>query len=214
MSITATDDPDGRLFDDIYAHLRGKDPTTVPWANASPHRLLTSWLDERSGRGIDWSGQRALVIGAGLGDDANALAELGFRVTAFDYSPHAIAWARERFPDVAVDWHVADLFALPDSWRNAFDLVVEVHTIQALPPTRRQETIRAITGTMATDGDLVVISWTHEAHRPRDGRPWPLTLAEIDSIERHGVVETGRLELAPSAPGKSGRIRVVYRRRT
>ncbi|MCC5670705.1 class I SAM-dependent methyltransferase [Nostoc sp. CHAB 5784] len=42
------------------------------------------------------SGQKALVIGCGLGDDAEAIASLGFEVTAFDISPTAIAWCQER----------------------------------------------------------------------------------------------------------------------
>ncbi|MDZ7952448.1 hypothetical protein [Nostoc sp. DedQUE09] len=37
------------------------------------------------------SGQKALVIGCGLGDDAEALAHLGFEVTTFDISPTAMS---------------------------------------------------------------------------------------------------------------------------
>ncbi len=212
MTQPPTNDPDGRLFDDIYAQLRGKDPATVPWTNAEPHPLFASWLRGETKRGLVIGGQRALVIGSGLGDDANALAALGYAVTAFDYSPHAIDWARQRFPDAQVDWHVADLFALPESWRREFDLVVEVYTIQALPVTRRQDTIRAITDTVAPGGSLVMVALTRDVRDPLRARPWPLTEQEVASIERHGVVETDRVVEPPRAAGQPGRVRAVFHR--
>ncbi len=212
MTQPPTNDPDGRLFDDVYAQFRGKDPTRVPWANARTHPLFASWLYSETARDLNIGGQRALVIGSGLGDDANALAALGWEVTAFDYSPHAIEWARQRFPDARVDWQVADLFALPGSWRRAFDLVVEVHTIQALPVTRRQETIRAITDPLALGGSLVVVALTRDVRDPLRGRPWPLTTLEVTSIERHGVVETDRVIESPRGPGQPGRVRAVFHR--
>ena len=54
------------------------------------------------------SEQKALIIGCGLGDDAEALAKLGFEVTAFDISTSAIAWCQQRFPDSTVNYLVAD----------------------------------------------------------------------------------------------------------
>lgn len=213
MSSPLTNDPDGRLFDDVYARCRDADPAAVPWANGKPHPMFGSWLEQELGRGADRTAQRALVVGAGLGDDANALTSLGCQVTAFDYSPHAVAWARERFPDAPIDWHVADLFALPDPWRQAFDIVVEVHTIQALPVTRRQETIRAITHTLAAGGSLIVVALTRDVRQPLRGRPWPLTELEIASIRWYGVDETDRTVAPPTAPDQPGRIRATFRRR-
>lgn len=212
MTHPPTNDPDGHLFDDIYALFRGKDPASVPWANARPHPLFASWLHGETERGIVAAGKRVLVIGSGLGDDANALAAVGWDVTAFDYSPHAIDWARHRFPDAEVDWRIDDLFALPGSWRRAFDLVVEIHTIQALPVTRRQATIRAITDTVGVGGSLLVVALTRDVRDPFRGRPWPLTELEIASIERHGVVETDRVIEPPRAAGQPGRVRAVFKR--
>lgn len=39
---------------------------------------------------------RAVVIGCGLGDDAEYLASMGYEVTAFDISPTAIAMCHTR----------------------------------------------------------------------------------------------------------------------
>ena len=88
--------------------------------------------------GRDGTGRRAVVVGAGYGADAEHLAALGYETTAFDISPAAVAAARERYPDSAVDYRVADLLDLPDDLVGAFDLVVEIYTIQALHGSLRE----------------------------------------------------------------------------
>jgi SAM-dependent methyltransferase len=206
MSHTPPTDPDARLFDEYYAASRGADVRAVPWAHGAAHPFLHQWLERAdtppAGR------NRALVIASGLGDDAEALAARGWQVTAFDASETAIAWTRERFPDSPVDYHVADLFALPPEWTAAFDLVVEIHTIQALPPTRRQRVIARIASTVAPGGTLFVVTFLRDARTPTTGRPWPLTKREVASIGRHGMIETAR-HIADDHPG---RLNVVFER--
>ncbi|PWG72600.1 SAM-dependent methyltransferase, partial [Enterococcus hirae] len=79
-----------------------------------------------------------------MGDEAADLARRGCRVTAFDISPTAVAWAQQRFPDLDVDWRVLDLLDLPGDLRGAFGLVVEVRTVQSLPASRRDDAMHAI----------------------------------------------------------------------
>jgi 2-polyprenyl-3-methyl-5-hydroxy-6-metoxy-1,4-benzoquinol methylase len=108
-------------FETLYeAAERGT--TTVPWADFAPYPRLVSALVGCSGSG------RALVVGCGLGDDAEHVASLGFTTVAFDVAPSAIAAARRRFPNSTVEYVTADLLAPPASWARAFDLVVEVFT--------------------------------------------------------------------------------------
>jgi DNA-binding NarL/FixJ family response regulator len=76
------------------------------------------------------SGMRAVTIGCGLGDDAEAMSRYGYQVTAFDISPSAIEMCRKRYPDSGVEYIVADLFALPTEWQHGFNLVYECNTIQ------------------------------------------------------------------------------------
>lgn len=206
MSSTPPTDPDARLFDEMYAASRGRDVRALPWAHGAPHPFLQQWL-ERAGAPPAGRNQ-ALVIACGLGDDAEALAARGWEVTAFDASESAIAWTRERFPDSAVAYRVADLFALPPEWTGAFDLVVEVHTIQALPPTRRQHVIARIASTVAPGGTLFVVTFLRDAHTPTAGRPWPLTKREIASIGRHGMIETARV----TAADHPNRVNVIFER--
>lgn len=88
-------------FEEIYARA-GDDLTSVPWARFAPHPLLVMWLDSAGSPGLpasrSFAGCEALVVGCGLGDDAEELARRGYAVTAFDVSPTAITRCRERFP--------------------------------------------------------------------------------------------------------------------
>ena len=75
-------------------------------------------MDER---GVEGEGRSAIVIGCGLGDDAEALQQLGFQVTASDIAATAIDWCHQRFPNSNVNYRVADLFNLDPTWHAAFD---------------------------------------------------------------------------------------------
>jgi len=83
-------------------------------------------------------GREALVVGCGYGADAEFLALLGFRTTAFDFTPTAIAGARRKYPASEVNYLVADLLDLPREWQGMFDLVVESLTVQLGAPEPRE----------------------------------------------------------------------------
>ena len=55
-------------FETLYAESQG-DTSRVPWAKLAPHPYLQEWLE---GDRIQGDGRSALVIGCGLGDDAEA----------------------------------------------------------------------------------------------------------------------------------------------
>lgn len=143
-------------FEEIYARA-GDDLASVPWARLAPHPLLVMWLDSLDSAGVCTSGPsavggEALVVGCGLGDDAEELARRGYAVTAFDVSPTAIARCRERFPRSPVCYRDADVLNPPGEWRGRFGLVVEINTIQSLPRADRLAAIAAIAGTVARAG--------------------------------------------------------------
>src|ERR1700704_4366567 len=128
-------------FENIYAQA-GDDLSEIPWATLRPMPELVTWLDRQAPA----AGQTALVVACGLGDDAEEVSRRGFRVTAFDLVPAAIAHCRARFPDTAVDYQVADVFRLPAEWFQAFDLVMEVRTLQSLPLADRGAAAASIAG--------------------------------------------------------------------
>jgi 2-polyprenyl-3-methyl-5-hydroxy-6-metoxy-1,4-benzoquinol methylase len=86
------------------------------------------------------------------------LRTLGFKVTAFDISPTAIAWAKQRFPNSSVNYLVAELLALDSDWNGAFDLVFECQTIQSLPLNLREKVMSAIAPLLAPGGTLLLIA--------------------------------------------------------
>jgi SAM-dependent methyltransferase len=117
----------------------------VPWADLAPNRGLVSALAGVCGGG------RAIVIGCGLGDDAE---------------------------------HVAS-----HSWAGAFDLVVEVFTLQVLTGAARRTAFARIAQLVAPGGRLLVIAGARDEHDDPGKMPWPLTRAEIESFREHGLSE-------------------------
>nr|WP_019506399.1 methyltransferase domain-containing protein [Pleurocapsa sp. PCC 7319] len=87
-------------FETLYAEAEG-DSNQVPWAKNTVHPYLQDWLEKYP---CQVDGKSALVIGCGLGDDAEILSNLGYRVTAFDIAPTAIAWCKQRFPNSSVTY--------------------------------------------------------------------------------------------------------------
>jgi SAM-dependent methyltransferase len=169
-------------FEPLYARAAG-DAAQVPWALPGAVPYLTNWL-----KGVEGTGRSALVVGCGLGDDAQALAAAGFKVTAFDISASAIAWAKSRFPHSSVHYVVADLFELPAGWQNAFDVVFEFRTIQALPLSVRSEAISQIATLPKPGGTLLVATYLRRADDALDdSAPWPLSEQELAEFEALGM---------------------------
>ena len=168
------DDPSG-WFDRLYTAAEAGE-TRVPWDRGTPHPLLVEWAEDR---GVHGPG-RALVVGCGLGFDAEHVAGLGFDTTAFDVSRTAVETTRRRYPDSAVRYEVADVLDPPPGWDSAFDLVVESLTVQSLPERVRTSATDAISALVAPGGTLLVIAAARADDEPTDGPPWPLTRADVD----------------------------------
>jgi SAM-dependent methyltransferase len=195
-------------FEEIYARA-GEDLAAVPWASLAPSPPLIAWLDGDDGPRPS-SGERALVVGCGLGDDAEALARRGWSTTGFDVSPTAIARCHERFPGSPVTYVVADLFALPAEWARSFALVVEIRTLQSLPLEVRPAAVAAIAGTVEPAGRAYVRCFGRDDDQPVGRRPWPVSRDELSGFERAGLTTD---EFATSREFGDLRFTAVYRRR-
>ncbi len=174
------DDPTG-WFERLYSAASDGD-AVVPWDRGTAHPLLAEWVEESQPSG---AGKTALIVGAGTGWDAELITDLGYGTTAFDISPTAIEAARQSHPDSKAEYVTADLLSPPAAWHRAFDLVVEIYTVQALPIELQPAAIKQVGEQVAPGGTLLVIA----AARPDDvpdeaveGPPWPLTRAAIDSF--------------------------------
>ncbi len=165
------------------------------------HPLLTQWATARS---VTGTGRRAIVVGCGLGADAEYIAGLGFDTTGFDISPTAIELARGRFPNSGVWYVAADLLDPPDDWLRAFDLVVEVITVQALPEPARRQAIVNVGRLVAPAGTLVVVAAARDdGEEASDPPPWPLRRGEVEAFTADGLA-TIRIEDLdmPGQPGE------------
>jgi SAM-dependent methyltransferase len=207
-------DPTG-WFERLYTAAEGGE-TAVPWDRAAPHRHLVAWAESRWAAGSDGgggdgdgggdrpgAGRRALVVGCGTGDDAEYVARFGFDTVAFDVSDAAVRTARRRYPGSPVTYLTADLLEPPASWSRAFDLVVEVQTVQALPDPLRARATSQIGQMVAPGGTLVVVAAAGDQHYvAADGPPWPLVRAEVEAFAAGGL-RTVRVEriTEPAGPG-------------
>jgi SAM-dependent methyltransferase len=166
-------------FEELYA-AGARAEITMPWDRSRPAPLLVDWLTEPG------AGRSAVVVGCGLGLDAEFVASCGFTTTAFDISETAIRTAEARYPTSPVRYRTADLLALPDEW--AFDLVVEIITVQALPVSLRAEAVAAVAGLVAPGGTLLVVENVRAEDAPVSERPpWVFTRAEVASFADHGL---------------------------
>lgn len=177
----ATEDPTA-WFEKLYA-AGASGEVSMPWDRDQPHWALQEWTHGRAAA----EGARGLVVGCGLGGDAEHLAALGFTTTAFDISETAVATAKARHPESTVDYHIADLFDLPADWRQAFDLVVEIFTVQALPRDLREKATSAVRELVAPRGQLLAIEAILADADDGSGPPWPFTRDDIESFAVDGL---------------------------
>ena len=176
-----------RWFEELYAQgdLDGTGQgAAVPWVDRAVHPALRD-------APVPVGPLRTLVVGCGLGDDAQWLADSGKQVTAFDVSPSAVEACRRRWPGSPVTWLAADLLDPPASWlAEPFELVVEVNTVQVLPPgsAERRTALRRL-GEL-TGGTLLLICRGRDEDEPEGEMPWPLTLTALATLEDAGLERT------------------------
>jgi 2-polyprenyl-3-methyl-5-hydroxy-6-metoxy-1,4-benzoquinol methylase len=168
-------------FDEFYRENRDE-YAGIPWARLTVNPLLKRYLQDESGR----KGE-ALIIGCGLGDDAEAVDVAGYDVLAIDVSQSALELAAERFSDGSITFEQQDIFDMPEKYRAYFDFVFEAFTIQSLPVEFRETMIKAVAETVAPNGKLLVVA--HKKEHQFDGPPWPLEQHDIDLFKTQGLTE-------------------------
>lgn len=198
-------DPTG-WFEALYAHADASG-RGVPWAQMAPHPALVRWLDAQPD-----PGGRALVVGCGLGDDAEAAAQHGYDVTAFDVAGSAIELCKRRFPASSVDYHTADLFNPQESWHQAFDLVIECTTIQSLPPQWHEKAIRHTADFAAPGGQVFALTTVSSPQLEPSGPPWPVAVTALDAFEEAGLHRQQITERRILGWASVWQVQAVYRR--
>ncbi|MBE9233484.1 class I SAM-dependent methyltransferase [Cuspidothrix issatschenkoi LEGE 03284] len=162
-------------FEKLYSQANN-DEKLIPWADMKSNHNLIQWLNDHH---IQTQGKTALVIGCGLGDDAEELSQRGFKVTAFDISPSAIQWCKNRFPNSHVNYLVADLLNPPIQWNRSFDFILESYTLQALPPELSLQAISLIANFLVPNDTLLIICRGRNMEDQLDKVPYPLTKNDL-----------------------------------
>ena len=91
---------------------------------------------------------RALDLGCGTGTNAIYLARAGFEVVGVDFSPQAIAVARNkaRRENIAIDFHTGDVTRLDAlGVRDPFDFILDIGCFHSVEPARWQNYASEIT---------------------------------------------------------------------
>jgi SAM-dependent methyltransferase len=196
-------------FDELYRRV-GENWSRIPWADLAPNPYLVEWLEQDSAIG---AGKPCLVVGCGLGDDAELLAERGYDVVAYDISATAIDGCRARFPASEVEYVVADALAPLAPWLGHFALVFESYTLQVLPPDARARALRAIASTVGPEGRLLVLCRAREKQEPEGELPWPLMREELDAFHDHGLTEVAVESVLDRETPAVRRFLALYERR-
>lgn len=123
--------------------------------------LLNSTVAPRQGK--------IIVPGCGRGHDAMLFAHRGYSVLGFDFAPEAIAEATliALRKNIQVTFVQQDLFALPLSYVESWDYVIEHTCFCAIDPARREEYVQIVHRLLKPGGELIAVFFAH----PRSGGP-------------------------------------------
>ncbi len=135
------------------------------WDLGVPAQALKSIMPQ-----LKLSSQRIAVLGAGTCEDAAYLASLGHFVTAIDFSGEAIARARLKFSQLErLKFVECDIFHLPASLDQSFDLVFEHTCYSAVDPMKRSQLVKIWNRLLAPTGHLLGVFFTIDK---RQGPPF------------------------------------------
>jgi len=105
---------------------------------------------------------RALDVGSGKGAKAIYMATHGWRVTAVDNVPRAVAQARKRAEAAraTVDFRVGDVTRLPElDLEPGFDLMIDFGCFHGLKAAQRDDYARGVTALAAPSARLLMMAF-------------------------------------------------------
>lgn len=143
------------------------------------------------------AGGSALCIADGEGRNSVWLASIGLAVTAFDFSPVAVAKAQQlaQRAGVTVDYRVQSL----SDWvwqPEAYDVVAAIF-VQFAPPAERERMFAGIVQTLKPGGLLLLQGYRPEQLDYRTGGPSALENLYTEALLRDSLRDLEILQLRP-----------------
>ena len=160
--------------------------SNIPWAHLTPNPNLVEWYEANAAK-FQLENDKTLVVGCGLGDDAEFLASKGHQVTAFDLSESAINHCKKRFPESNIKYEVKNLFSLPETWHQKFSFIFESYTLQSLPQSMLENAISCLAECVTLGGRLLVIARGRDESDPINTVPFPLTFTQLSFFKEAGL---------------------------
>ncbi|RKP48240.1 class I SAM-dependent methyltransferase [Trinickia fusca] len=132
----------------------------IPWEIATPPHDLSALVEDHSTP----TGGQALDVACGTGNYSRFLSSRGYRVTAIDFSPHALAVARSRncAETTAIEYIEGDVtklsLTLPADRR--FDLILDYSLLHHLPPDAFARHTQQFASLLRPDARLLVVCYS------------------------------------------------------
>jgi hypothetical protein len=111
-----------------------------------------------------------------------------------------------------VHYVAADILDSPKEWTGGFDFVLEVYTLQVLPPEVRLKAMRALAELIRKGGMLLLIARGREEAEGEGQMPWPLTRLELNEFTALGLREESFEDYFDQESPPVRRFRAVYSR--
>lgn len=137
---------------------------TTPWDFGGVPQALSTYLQQTSFKGS------ALIPGCGFGHEVRAFHEAAWEILAIDFSPAAVAQAKQKLGSLAPLVREADFFR--DDLGGPYDLIYERTFLCAIPLNLRPLYVERMRQLLRPGGMLVGLFYYGE---DLDGPPHPLT---------------------------------------
>ena len=137
----------------------------MPWDRTEPHPVLADWLGDSDGEG-----RRAVVVGCGLGADAEHLAAPRLDDNGLRHLPLPSLRRASGIRTPRSTTASANLLDPSPDLVGAFDLVVEIYTLQALHPSVRPAAADGLRRLLAPGGTAFVVQAIRARRRAVDRR--------------------------------------------
>jgi len=177
----------------------------TPWDKGMPSPPLAEWLSRNKLTG------RVLVPGCGVGHDVTHLVAQAIDAYGLDIAETAIQLAKERYPQLAERFVLADLL----EYRGKFNAIIEHTCLCALPPEWRERYRDAVASLLTPGGLLMGVFFiTPEMDPGETGPPFGISADDLTTLFAPSFDLIENYVPVSAFPGRDGRecVRVMRRK--